>query len=204
MGRHGTADLSGGIEQPCGPKWFRAYDEGGGRTRRRALPRDRRQAARSREIVSARRRPEGDPTSRCTIRAPGGSSGPAGGIDDRDTHVLMGTAPKLVPCIRRFQISAQSGPAQPQTRRRGATSATVIGPGRLAGCPSEPLFMSSLIPNRGLSWQSLDSNRHRHSVRMVSPRMSSLSHRCHLLLVVRLGVSPVLHSRVTPASSVIC
>lgn len=31
-----------------------------------------------------------------------------------------------------------------------------------------------------------------------------LTHRCHLLLVVRRGVSPVLHSRVTPASWVIC
>jgi drug/metabolite transporter (DMT)-like permease len=65
-------------------------------------------------------------------------------------------------------LSLGSATAIGLLRPATATSATVIGPGRLAGCPSEPLFMSSRIPI-GSILAILDSNRHRHSVRVVSP-----------------------------------
>jgi hypothetical protein len=106
----------------CGRKRFGTCDEDGRRTRCRPLPRARRHAARSREVVSVRGRPEGDPAPRRAIRRPSRSPRPAGGIDDRDTIVLIRVAPKLVSCIVAIAVAISStAPSAREYRSREVT-----------------------------------------------------------------------------------
>jgi hypothetical protein len=96
--------------------------EGGGGTRRQASPGDRRPSARGREVMSARRRTERDSAPRRPVRESGGSSRPAGGIDDRDARRMISVAPKLVSLIVAIAVAISStAPSAREYRSREVT-----------------------------------------------------------------------------------